>query len=280
MIPALFFSQLVLVALVWLCLMLQWVWPSDRVTAQPTPPPPTPPRRKRRCEPTPLWASPPSRTAMPVTKRMPPTRERLSAPPPQIILTRGPPPSGQHLHPFLPQPDLCVSRLGRLVTSAPMAIPMAVPGGNCCASPVAVIFSRPSARSFMASAPPSSSSCVSSRAWLRAWASGDGTGVRGRGAYGAAVAGRRGGAAAAFSQHFLHDVRVRQVQLDELFALLSAVKDGAVSETEAIERLERSPQWVWAAMDPEQAAAGGRRRESHSGADPTRYPSRGAGVGP
>jgi IS1 family transposase len=55
----------------------------------------------------------------------------------------------------------------------------------------------------------------------------------------------------AFSQHFLHDVRVQQVQLDELFALLSAVKDGAVSEAEAIERLEQSPQWVWAAMDPE-----------------------------
>jgi hypothetical protein len=55
----------------------------------------------------------------------------------------------------------------------------------------------------------------------------------------------------AFSQHFLHDVRVQQVQLDELFALLSAVKNGAVSEAEAIERLERSPQWVWVAMDPE-----------------------------
>jgi len=46
-------------------------------------------------------------------------------------------------------------------------------------------------------------------------------------------------------------VRVRQVQLDELFALLSAVKDGAVSEAEAIARLERAPQWVWVAMDPE-----------------------------
>jgi IS1 family transposase len=55
----------------------------------------------------------------------------------------------------------------------------------------------------------------------------------------------------AFSQHFLHDIRVRQVQLDELFALLSAVKDGAVSEADAIERLERSPHWVWVAMDPE-----------------------------
>jgi transposase-like protein len=55
----------------------------------------------------------------------------------------------------------------------------------------------------------------------------------------------------AFSRHVLHDVGVRQVQLDELFALLSAVKDDEVSEAEAIERLERSPQWVWVAMDPE-----------------------------
>jgi IS1 family transposase len=55
----------------------------------------------------------------------------------------------------------------------------------------------------------------------------------------------------AFSQHVLHDVWVRQVQLDELFALLSAVKDGKVSEAEAIARLERAPQWVWVAMDPE-----------------------------
>ena len=55
----------------------------------------------------------------------------------------------------------------------------------------------------------------------------------------------------AFSCHFLHNVRVTQVQLDELFALLSAIKDGAVNEAEAIERLERVPHWVWVAMDPE-----------------------------
>jgi IS1 family transposase len=55
----------------------------------------------------------------------------------------------------------------------------------------------------------------------------------------------------AFSRHVLHDVRVRQVQLDELFALLSAVQAGAVSAAEAIERLDRSPSWVWTAMDPE-----------------------------
>jgi len=53
-----------------------------------------------------------------------------------------------------------------------------------------------------------------------------------------------------FSQYFLHDVRVTQVQLDELYALLSAVQAGAISEAEAITRLSRSPHWVWAAIDP------------------------------
>ena len=54
----------------------------------------------------------------------------------------------------------------------------------------------------------------------------------------------------AFSHYFLHNVRVTQVQLDELYALLRAVKDGTVSEAKAIERLSRSPRWVWAAIDP------------------------------
>jgi hypothetical protein len=53
-----------------------------------------------------------------------------------------------------------------------------------------------------------------------------------------------------FSRYFLHDVDVEQVQMDELFALLSAVKDGDVTENQAIKRLSRSPHWVWVAMDP------------------------------
>jgi IS1 family transposase/transposase-like protein len=53
-----------------------------------------------------------------------------------------------------------------------------------------------------------------------------------------------------FSRYFLHDLHVEQVQMDELFALLSAVKDGEVTEDEAIKRLSRSPHWVWTAMDP------------------------------
>jgi IS1 family transposase/transposase-like protein len=54
----------------------------------------------------------------------------------------------------------------------------------------------------------------------------------------------------AFSRYFLREVHVEQVQMDELFALLSAVKAGEVTEAEAIQRLSRSPHWVWVAMDP------------------------------
>jgi IS1 family transposase len=54
----------------------------------------------------------------------------------------------------------------------------------------------------------------------------------------------------AFSQYVLHDVRVTPGQLDELFALLRAVKTGEVSAPEALTRLARSPHWVWAAIDP------------------------------
>jgi hypothetical protein len=54
----------------------------------------------------------------------------------------------------------------------------------------------------------------------------------------------------AFSRYFLRDVDVEQVQMDELFALLSAVKEGEITEAEAIKRLPRSPHWVWVAMDP------------------------------
>jgi hypothetical protein len=48
----------------------------------------------------------------------------------------------------------------------------------------------------------------------------------------------------AFAQYFLHNLHLTQVQLDELYAVLSALKEGTVSEAEAVERLERSPHWV------------------------------------
>src|SRR6266702_1528309 len=54
MVSHLFFYQLVLVALVWLCVMLQWAWPSDPAAACPTTLEPTPPPPKRHREPTPF----------------------------------------------------------------------------------------------------------------------------------------------------------------------------------------------------------------------------------
>ena len=55
----------------------------------------------------------------------------------------------------------------------------------------------------------------------------------------------------AFSTYLLHELHLNQIQLDELYAVLSAVRDGDISAAEAIERLSRSPHWVWTAIDPE-----------------------------
>jgi len=52
------------------------------------------------------------------------------------------------------------------------------------------------------------------------------------------------------SQYLLHDLRVSQIQPDELFARVSTVVAESPGEAEAIERLSRSPRWVWTAIDP------------------------------
>jgi IS1 family transposase len=54
----------------------------------------------------------------------------------------------------------------------------------------------------------------------------------------------------AFSAYFLCDLHLEQLQLDELYAVLRDRKAGAISDDEAIKRLERSPYWVWTVMDP------------------------------
>jgi IS1 family transposase/transposase-like protein len=53
-----------------------------------------------------------------------------------------------------------------------------------------------------------------------------------------------------FTRYHVRDLHVKQVQMDELFALLSALKEGEVIEAEAIRCLSRSPHWVWVAMAP------------------------------
>ena len=46
-------------------------------------------------------------------------------------------------------------------------------------------------------------------------------------------------------------MHVRQLQLDELYAVLRGVNDGDISDDQAIQRLERARHWVWRAIDPE-----------------------------
>jgi IS1 family transposase len=55
---------------------------------------------------------------------------------------------------------------------------------------------------------------------------------------------------AAFSHSLLHEVHVTQVQFDELCAWLSASKGEQESEKEVSEPSQRSPHWIWVALDP------------------------------
>ncbi len=252
MVPDLFFSQLVLVALVWLCVMLHWVWPSDCAPAHPTPPQPTPPRRQRRREPKPfagLTRKPPCAACEQALQA--PTVPSPAAPPPRITSTRGRKRQVDTSQHFCPHPDcayrgwvglgnlranghpsggpwrqlLCVAcrryfleTLGTLFHGKRASVELIVRVLACLAEGLGI---RGTARVFEIDPNTVLQWLVDAAEQLRA-----------------------------FSQHVLHDVRVQQVQLDALFALLSAVKAGEVSEAEAIERLERSPQWVWVAVDP------------------------------
>ncbi len=55
----------------------------------------------------------------------------------------------------------------------------------------------------------------------------------------------------AFAASFLCDLHVQQLQLDALYAVLRELKAGAISDGEAMKRLERSPYWVWTVIDPQ-----------------------------
>ncbi len=246
----LFFYQLVLVALVWLCVMLQWAWPSDPAAACPTTPEPLPPVPKRHREPTPFVGL----TTKPhcdACEHAPAPRPHTPAAPLRIVSTRGRRRQVDTSTHFCPNPDcayrgwvgwgnlranghpnggpwrqlLCIAcrryfleTLGTLLHGKRGSVELIVRVIACLAEGLGI---RGTARVFEIDPNTVLQWLIEAADQLRA-----------------------------FSQHVLQDVRVRQVQLDELFALLSAVKAGKVSEAEAIERLERSPQWVWVAMDP------------------------------
>src|SRR5499425_1015748 len=252
MVSNLVFYQLVLIVLVWVFLLLSWWWPSELANARLIPPTPVAPPRKRSTAPKPF----PGLTRKPHCDACAQTIEdrRLplpSAQPPKIISTRGRRRHVDTSRHFCPEADC---RYGGWVGL-----------GNLSAN------GHPSGGAWR------QLHCTSCDGYFQethgtplhgtrvlpeklVWAVGalaEGLGIR-------AVARvfevdpntvlqwlvEVAVHAAAFTQYFLHDVRVTQVQLDELFALLSAVKTGAVSEAEAVTRLSRSPHWVWTAIDP------------------------------
>src|SRR5262245_29492080 len=251
MVSHLFFYQLALIALVWLCLMLQWAWPSAP-TLSPTTPEPPPSQLRRKRAPTPfagLTTKPPCDACAHSTDSRP---QPPACPPPRIGPTRGRRRQVDTSTHFCPNPDcayrgwvgwgnlranghpnggpwrqlLCVAcrryfleTLGTLFHGKHASVDLIVHVIACLAEGLGI---RGTARVFEVDPNTVLQWLVEAAEQLQA-----------------------------FTRHGLHDVRVTQVQLDELFALLSAVKAGTVSEAEAIARLERSPQWVWGAMAPE-----------------------------
>src|SRR5712692_781210 len=251
MVSHLFFYQLTFLGLLWLCVMLHYAWPNECTGGDQRPSKPLPPPRKRSRDPQPfpgLTRKPPCAACEQAHEHEP---QPPGCPPPRKVSTRGRPRQVDTSSHFCPHPH-CASRgwVGRGNISA---------NGHPSGGPWRQLHCTSCDGYFQEThgTPLHGKRVVPE---LLVWAVGalaEGLGLR-------AVARvfevdpntvlqwliEVADHAAAFSQYFLHDLRVTQVQLDELFALLSAVKAGEVSETEAIQRLSRSPQWVWAAIDP------------------------------
>ena len=245
------FYQLVLLGLLWLFMMLHVMWPSDRPVLAPRPPQPVAPPRKRSKEPKPFAGllHKPHCAACEQAAQAP---EALPPPAPlPIISRRGRPREVDTSQHFCPHPT-CDYRgwvgLGNLRANGhPSGGPWRQFSCTACEGYFQETHGTPFHGKRVAPE-------------KLVWAVGalaEGLGIRAVArvfevdpntvlAWLVDVAEH----ATAFSQYFLHDVRVNQVQLDELFAILSAVKAGEVTEREAITRLSRSPHWVWTAMDP------------------------------
>src|SRR5713101_7426422 len=251
MVSVLFFYQLVLLGLLWLCCMWHAAWPSSHAAGVPRPPERLPPSRKRSRIPKPfpgLTRKPPCEAC---AQAAVPRPQAPCAPPPRIVSTRGRPRQVDTSSHFCPQPPCAYRGWVGLGNISANGHPNGGPWRQLHCSSCGGYFQETHGT-------PLHGKRVAPEKLV--WAVGalaEGLGIR-------AVARvfevdpntvlqwlvEAADQAAAFSQYVLHDVRVTQVQLDELFALLSAVKTGEVSDTDAIQRLSRSPHWVWAAIDP------------------------------
>src|SRR5438132_8591644 len=251
MIPHLFFYRLVRIALVWVFLMLYGLWPLEPAAVRPTPPKPVTPPRKRSCAPQPFIGSTRKPPCDACEEGVAPRREPPCAPPPLMVSTRGRRRQVDTSQQCCPAPDCRYGGWLGLGNIRANGHPSGGPWRQLHCTGCDGYFQETHGT------PLHGKRVVPERLVWAVGALAEGLGIR---------AGARvfevdpntvlqrlvevADHAAAFTQYFLHDVRVTQVQLDELFALLSAVKAGEVSDTEAIQRLSRSPHWVWVAMDP------------------------------
>src|SRR3989440_30551 len=251
MIPQPFFYQLVVLGLLWLFVMLHDAWPSRCMASPHQPAKPIMPLRKRSSDPTPfpgLTRKPPCAACEQVHAYAP---QPPGCPPPGIVPTRGRPRQVDTSQHFCPYPACAYQGRVGLGNLCANGHPNGGPWRQLHCTSCGGYFQE-------AHGTPLHGKHVAPEKLV--WAVGalaEGLGIRAVArvfevdpttvlAWLVEVAEQ----AAAFSQYFVHDVRVTQVQLDELFALLSAVKTGEVSEADAITRLSRSPHWVWAAIDP------------------------------
>src|SRR6266571_2319582 len=251
MMPDPLFYQLLLVGLVWLCLMLHVVWPSDRATASPTTPRPAkaPPQRSSDSKPFPgLTRKPPCAACEQAHAHRP---QPPGCPPPRIVPMRGRPRQVETSCHFCPHTN-CDYRgwlgLGNITSN-----------GHPSGGPWCQLHCTSCGGYFQEThgTPLHGTRVVPEKLVWAVGALAEGLGIRGTARVFEVDPNtvlqwlvEAAEHLQAFSQYCLHDMRVTQVQLDELFALLSAVRAGEVSEAEAITRLSRSPHWVWVAMDP------------------------------
>jgi len=251
MIPHQFYYQLVVLGLLWLFVMLHLAWPSRDVTTQTKPAKPITPRRQRSTDPTPFaglthtphcalceqeaahpQAPPPVRPdPMPPTHRRPRTVDTSRHFCPHTgcryrgwlglgNLRANGHPSGGPWRQF--QCTSCQGYFpehhGTIFHGKQGAVELSVRVLACLAEGLGI---RATARVFEVDPNTVLHWLVEAAEQLRA-----------------------------FSCYFLCEVHVQQLQLDELYAVLSAVKDGEMREVEAIQRLSRSPHWVWTVIDP------------------------------
>ena len=142
MIPPHIYYQLAVVGLLWLCVMLHYVWPSQGAVSPQPQAEPVPPQRKRKraSEPTPFAG---------LTQRPHCAACEGDAAHPKPLPPRRPEPrSATNRRPRVSTPPCISARMKAVITEAgwdlatgaPMAIPVAAHGGSCSVRPVTVTF--------------------------------------------------------------------------------------------------------------------------------------------